>query len=144
MCWTKRLAILPASPAESTKRSMQTFSGPLSILASQPSRSPIRGTPCPVFQQPRSATMTKNIQPKVLLTQEEQQLLDWLSLEEYSQYGECHGSALSSLIAKGLAQLHSPGEHQVFIANDHLGVKGIMYQAVSLTEKGRARKNGRD
>jgi len=64
-------------------------------------------------------------------------LLRWLSKEEFSQYGECHGATLDSLIAQGLAQVHGPGEHQVFIAQDHTGDKGMMYRAVSLTEAGR-------
>lgn len=72
------------------------------------------------------------------LTKAERDLLDWLSREDFSQYGECHGSDLDGLIAKGLAQIHGPGEHQGFIAQDHTGEKGLMYRAVSLTEAGRA------
>lgn len=63
-------------------------------------------------------------------------LLDWLSAEDFSQYGECHGRDLDALIAAGLAQVHAPGEHQNFIANDPAGTKGMMYRAVSLTEAG--------
>jgi hypothetical protein len=71
------------------------------------------------------------------LTKGELDLLQWLGESEYSQYGECHGKDLDSLVAKGLAQIHPPGEHQIFIANDFAGTKGVMYQAVSLTEDGR-------
>lgn len=72
------------------------------------------------------------------LTGSERDLLKWLSKEDFSQYGECHGTSLDSLIAKGLAQVHGPGEHQVFIA------KGTsqMYRAVSLTEAGRSVLSG--
>jgi hypothetical protein len=63
-------------------------------------------------------------------------LLDWLSMEDFSQYGECHGKTLDKLIEIGLAQVHGPGEHQGFIANDPAGTKGMMYRAVSLTEAG--------
>lgn len=64
-------------------------------------------------------------------------LLEWLGSEDYCQYGECHGVALDSLVAKGLAQVHGPGEHQHgFIAKDPVGAKGMMYRAVSLTEAG--------
>jgi len=70
------------------------------------------------------------------LTAPERDLLDWLSKEDFSQYGECHGRALDKLIALGLAQVHAPGQHQNFIANDPAGVKGIMFCAVSLTTAG--------
>jgi hypothetical protein len=70
------------------------------------------------------------------LTADEADLLRWLAQEDFSQYGECYGKALDALIAKGLAQLHGPGEHQSFIANDRAGTKGMMYRAVSLTEAG--------
>lgn len=57
----------------------------------------------------------------------------------FSQYGECHGAALDSLVAKGFAQVHGAGEHQAgFIAQDHSGNRGIKYRAVSLTEAGRS------
>lgn len=62
----------------------------------------------------------------------------WLSESDYSQYGECYGASLNVLVEKGLAQIHGPGEHQCFIANDFAGTRGIMFQAVSLTELGRA------
>jgi hypothetical protein len=73
----------------------------------------------------------------ITLTPEEKFLLVWLGEDEFSQYGECNGANLDSLVAKGLAQIHGPGEHQHFIANDHEGTKGMMYRAVSLTETGR-------
>jgi hypothetical protein len=73
------------------------------------------------------------------LSNEEFDLLQWLGEAEFSQYGECHGKSLDSLIGKGLAQLHAPGEHQNFIANDWAGTRGIMYRAVSLTDAGRAK-----
>jgi hypothetical protein len=76
--------------------------------------------------------------PSTDLTASEEFLLIWLGDGDFSQYGECHGSALDALIAKGLAQIHGPGEHQHFIANDHTGSMGMMYRAVSLTDAGRA------
>ena len=70
------------------------------------------------------------------LTTSERDLLEWLSKEDFSQYGECYGKSLDRLIELGLAQVHAPGQHQHFIANDFAGTKGKMYQSVSLTEKG--------
>jgi hypothetical protein len=72
------------------------------------------------------------------LTASQKYLLVWLSKEDFSQYGECHGKDLDELVAKGLAQIHAPGEHQNFIANDHAGTMGMLYRAVSLTEAGHA------
>ena len=72
------------------------------------------------------------------LTPVERDLLEWLGREDFSQYGECYGNALNVLVAKGLAHVYAPGEHQNFIANDPAGVKGDMYRAVSLTDAGRA------
>jgi hypothetical protein len=68
------------------------------------------------------------------LTVSEKDLLLWLGREDFSQYGECHGSALDSLIAKGLAQLHGEETetNNTFIAKGH----GIMFRAVSLTDAG--------
>ena len=68
------------------------------------------------------------------LTVSEKDLLLWLSREDFSQYGECHGSALDSLIAKGFAQLHGEETetNNTFIAKGH----GIMFRTVSLTEAG--------
>lgn len=71
-----------------------------------------------------------------LMDAAELNLLKWLNKEDFSQYGECHGKTLDSLIAKGLAQVHEPGQHQAFIANDPAGTKGPMYRAVSLTDEG--------
>lgn len=69
------------------------------------------------------------------LNKSERDLLTWLGTEEFSQYGECHGASLDGLVAKGLAQIYTPGEHQTgFIAKG----RGNMYRAVSLTEAGRA------
>lgn len=70
------------------------------------------------------------------LDDDEQNLLEWLAREDFSQYGECHGKALNRLVELGLAQIHQPGQHQHFIANDWSGEKGDMYRAVSLTEQG--------
>jgi len=71
------------------------------------------------------------------LTKSEKDLLLWLNREDYSQYGECFGKDLDSLLRQGLAQVHGPGEHQSgFIAQDPLGSKGQMYLAVSLTKLG--------
>lgn len=64
----------------------------------------------------------------------ERDLLIWLGAEDFSQYGECHGRELDSLVAAGLAQVHGPGEHQNFIATGN----GLMFRAVSLTDAGRA------
>ena len=75
------------------------------------------------------------------LTPAERDLLEWLGREDFSQYGECYGPTLDSLIAKGLVELSRPGEHQSgFIAQDPHGTKSRMYLAVSLTESGRAAK----
>lgn len=69
------------------------------------------------------------------LSERELRLLKWLSLEEYSQYGECYGPDLDSLVKKGLVQIHESGEHQSrFIAKGNTK----MYWAVSLTDEGRA------
>lgn len=70
------------------------------------------------------------------LTAGERDLLSWLGEEEFSQYGECYGQSLTHLFELGLAQLHGPGLHQNFLANDPAGTKGLMYRAVSLTDAG--------
>lgn len=67
-------------------------------------------------------------------TASEQFLLEWLSKDDFSQYGECHGKSLDRLVELGLAQIHEPNEHQRFIAKGD----DLMYRAVSLTEAGRA------
>jgi hypothetical protein len=67
------------------------------------------------------------------MTQEEFALLEWLSKEDFSQYGECHGKHLDALIAGGLAQVHpGTGRNNTFIAKGD----GPMFEAVSLTEAG--------
>ena len=71
------------------------------------------------------------------LTVDERDLLSWMSAEEYSQYGECHGKALDALIARGYAQVHEDREYQDiagFIARGD----GPMFRAVSLTDAGKA------
>ena len=68
------------------------------------------------------------------LTSSEKFLLDWLSREDFSQYGECHGKDLDALVAKGLVQVHGEdsGWNNTFIAKG----RDIMFRAVSLTEAG--------
>src|SRR5262245_23940130 len=67
------------------------------------------------------------------LTAAEIDLLEWLSKEDFSQYGECHGKALDALIAKGLAQHHpGTGRNNSFIAKGD----DIMFDKVSLTDAG--------
>lgn len=62
-------------------------------------------------------------------------LIDWLSKEDYSQYGECHGKSLDVLVSLGWARLHGDnGYLGGFIAKG----KGPMFQSVSLTDEGRA------
>ena len=68
------------------------------------------------------------------LNHNELDLLHWLGAEDFAQYGECHGKALDRLVELGLAQIHGPGEHQMFIAKG----TNLMYRAVSLTAKGQA------
>jgi hypothetical protein len=73
------------------------------------------------------------------VTKSERDLLEWLSQEDFSQYGECHGKDLDRLIELGLAKVHDDGSHQGgFIAKGHGITKGSkMYCAVSLTDAGR-------
>jgi len=72
------------------------------------------------------------------LSADERSLLQWLAEgtngDGLSQYGECYGASLDSLIAKGLAQLEGVETERInpFIARGD----GIMYRAVSLTEAG--------
>lgn len=69
------------------------------------------------------------------MTKDEKFLLEWLSKEDFSQYGECHGKSLDALIEKGYAKVHDGREGQSgFIAKGD----DIMYRAVSLTDAGRA------
>jgi hypothetical protein len=72
------------------------------------------------------------------LTKDQRDLLQWLSNEDFSQYGECHGSALDRLIELGLAQVH--GEETETDNNFIAKGRGIMFRAVSLTEMGWAFK----
>ena len=70
------------------------------------------------------------------LSQRERYLLKWLGESDVSQYGECNGAALDTLVANGLAVVL--GE-ETEIANPFIGNgRGIMYRAVKLTEAGRA------
>ena len=64
----------------------------------------------------------------------EKHLLKWLGEAELSQYGECYGKDLDSLVAKGLAKILGEETELInpFIAKGH----GIMYRAVQLTESG--------
>ena len=74
--------------------------------------------------------------PAVTLTADERDLLEWLSREDESQYGECHGPELDSLVAKGLAQV---GDERSGLVNSFIAKgRGIMFRAVTLTEAGRA------
>jgi hypothetical protein len=69
------------------------------------------------------------------LTAAERQLAEWLSTEDFSQYGECHGATLDALIAKGFAQVSADSSNQAgFIAKGDAKA----YHAVSLTDAGRA------
>jgi hypothetical protein len=66
----------------------------------------------------------------------EVELLKWIHEGGKAQYGECQGSLLNSLIEKGEAEILHGREHQSgFIAQGD----DIEYQAVVLTDKGRAR-----
>jgi hypothetical protein len=68
------------------------------------------------------------------LTREQRDLLEWLGSTEYSQFGECHSAALDALVARGLVQVHAPGEHQDgFISRG----SSEMQRAVSLTAAGK-------
>ncbi len=68
-------------------------------------------------------------------TASEQFLLEWLGKEDFSQYGECHGSSLDALVKAGLAEIHEGRTNQIgFIAQGDTA----MHRAVSLTDAGRA------
>lgn len=54
----------------------------------------------------------------------EEFLLDWLSKEDSSAYGECSGKTLDALVAKGLATFH------------RVHGRPIEYSRVCLTEAG--------
>ena len=58
------------------------------------------------------------------LTKSDLFLLGWLAKAEYSQYGECYGTSLDALVARGLAQVHEKGDK--------------MYNKVSVTDSGLA------
>lgn len=58
------------------------------------------------------------------LTRSEHHLLDWLSKEDASAYGECKGSALDRLIDAGFARI---------VSNDP---RGRDYSSVALTDAG--------
>jgi len=67
------------------------------------------------------------------LTVEQWSLLRWLSAEEYSQYGECHGANLDVLLERGLAKVvEDPAAQAGFIAQG----RSKMFQAVTLTDAG--------
>lgn len=55
----------------------------------------------------------------------EKELLEWLSQEDSSAYGECHGEQLDALIANGLAEVGPPPPG-----------RSRMYARVRLTEAG--------
>ena len=42
------------------------------------------------------------------LTTSERLTLEWLSKEDFSQYGECKGTALNVLVDRGLAEIANP------------------------------------
>ena len=59
------------------------------------------------------------------LTKDEWRVLEWLSREDGSLFGECHGPALDRLVELGLAE----------IGPDPAG-KGLMYRSVGVTDYG--------
>jgi hypothetical protein len=71
------------------------------------------------------------------LSEDEKNLLEWLSQEDTSQYGECYGKSLDTLIAKGYAFVHGEesGMLNNFIAKK-AGPDNLMFRAVSLTPAG--------
>lgn len=70
------------------------------------------------------------------LNKEQRALVNWLGRDEYSQYGECYGSDLDSLVEMGLAQIHDNGQFQEGFIAKH--PTHPMFRAVSLTEAGRS------
>jgi hypothetical protein len=71
------------------------------------------------------------------LNSSEKDLLQWLSSEDFSQYGECYGANLDRLVALGLAEVmgEETEMNNTFIAKG----RGIMFRAVRLTEAGWAK-----
>lgn len=71
------------------------------------------------------------------LSAAEVDLLIWLGMAEFSQYGECHGAALDGLVRRGLARIHDgrDGQAGFIVQGDTLA-----YRAVSLTEAGHERR----
>lgn len=68
------------------------------------------------------------------LTTRQLELLQWLYADG-GQYGECHGIDLDVLIGLGLAEVggEETGLDNNFIAKG----RGIMFRAVTLTDRGR-------
>jgi hypothetical protein len=73
------------------------------------------------------------------MTPDEIDLLTWLGETEFSQYGECYGKSLDSLIEKGLVELMGEETelNNTFIAKG----RGIMFRAVRLTKTGKEKLN---
>jgi hypothetical protein len=68
------------------------------------------------------------------LNESERYMLEWLS-KDNGQYGECHGKTLNLLLTKGFVEVLDGQEHQSgFITKGN----SKMYQAVAITEAGRA------
>lgn len=65
--------------------------------------------------------------PAAGLSKDEWFLLEWLSKEDVSQYGECYGAAFDELERKGLVQLNGSRNHP-----------RVMFLGCGLTESGRA------
>lgn len=76
---------------------------------------------------------------KTTLTDDQRDLLTWLSESELSQYGECYGASLDALVAMGLAEVLGPEteRNNPFIAKG----RGMMFRAVRLTDRGREAVN---
>ena len=72
------------------------------------------------------------------LTDDERDLLKWLSREQYSQFGECHSKALDALIVKGLVHVHNDGgQLGNFSPSSGSYERNRMFNSVELTDKGR-------
>lgn len=60
------------------------------------------------------------------LTSQERFLLEWLSQEDESHYGECEGSALNVLVNSGLAQVkHSERNGWALVSLTEAGWKAL-------------------